>query len=45
MMKENFKKESPILSLSSLGGGVNGPSVAGGAGGGGQDEYLSLIHI
>ena len=39
-MKENFKKESPILSLPSLGGGANAPSVAGG-GGGGQDEYTS----
>ncbi len=29
-MKENFKKESPILSLPSLGGGANAPSVAGG---------------
>ena len=40
-MKENFKKESPILSLSTLGGGVNGPSVAGGGSNAGQDAYTS----
>tara|TARA_B100000401_G_scaffold175064_1_gene117509 strand:+ start:666 stop:1583 length:918 start_codon:yes stop_codon:yes gene_type:complete len=40
-MKENFKKESPILSLPSLGGGANGPSVAGGGAAGGQDAYTT----
>jgi len=40
-MKENFKKESPILSLPSLGGGANSPSVAGGGSNAGQDAYTS----
>lgn len=30
MIQENFKKESPILSLPSIGGGANGLSVSGG---------------
>lgn len=40
-MKENFKKESPILSLPSLGGGANAPSVAGGGIAVGQDAYTT----
>ena len=45
-MKENFKKESPILSLPSLGGGANAPSVAGGGAAEpaiGQVEYTSCL--
>ena len=43
-MKENFKKEKPILTLPSLGGGANAPSVAGGGAvepAIGQVEYTS----
>ena len=44
MFNEQHKKESPILSLLGMGGGIGGGLVQGGSGGGGMDATGGTVY-